>query len=125
MPVIQASFQPMMLVKKWKKIKHWIKTIRNGLILTLSTWLSTSCYQLTFHHDFKRLSAQHHATASQADFFLATQSLEPPVQLKSYCPGGVSQLRIEQTFYDGMIHYMTLGMYSPQTVKVWCSHSIR
>ncbi|MGC2165014.1 MAG: Bor family protein [Gallionella sp.] len=33
----------------------------------------------------------------------------------------VTQMQTQQTFVNGLLGLVTLGIYSPHTVKVWCS----
>ncbi len=44
---------------------------------------------------------------------------------RSSCPSGTSLVVIEQTVTDGLVHYFSLGFYSPHTIKVWCKRRIR
>jgi hypothetical protein len=30
------------------------------------------------------------------------------------------QMQSQQTFFDGLLNFITLGIYSPHTAKVWC-----
>jgi hypothetical protein len=60
------------------------------------------------------------AVVRQISTLFATTELEEARALRTVCPGGVSQTEVKQTAADGAFHYLTLGMYSPQTVRVWC-----
>jgi hypothetical protein len=44
------------------------------------------------------------------------------VDVKTVCNGrGAVQLQSQQTFVDGLLGVITLGIYSPRTAKVWCN----
>jgi len=46
---------------------------------------------------------------------------EQRVDVKAVCQGReVQQMQSQQTFADGLLGVLTLGIYAPHTVKVWC-----
>lgn len=54
-------------------------------------------------------------------FFLFGLIGEEYVNVKNICQGSkVRQMRSQFTFLDHFIGIITLGIYYPQTVKVWC-----
>ena len=54
-------------------------------------------------------------------FFLWGLVGEQRVDVKSVCGAGkVLQMQSQATFGDGALSLITLGIYSPHTVKVWC-----
>ncbi len=65
----------------------------------------------------------------RGDYFLWGLVGEQVVQLKQLCPGGVSRWRSQQTFVDGLLYFVTLGIYAPRHVTVECtggsSHAVR
>ena len=43
------------------------------------------------------------------------------VNVDDICAGsGVRQMQAQTTFEDGLFSFITLGIFSPRTVKVWC-----
>lgn len=43
------------------------------------------------------------------------------VDVKAVCDGkDVKQMQSQQTFPDSLLTLITLGLYAPHTVKVWC-----
>ena len=47
---------------------------------------------------------------------------EHRVDVQSICSGKKPvQMQSQQTFTDGFLGIITLGIYSPHSVKVWCS----
>jgi Bor protein len=37
------------------------------------------------------------------------------------CPGGVAVIETQQTFLNGLVGALTLGIYTPQTVRITCA----
>lgn len=49
--------------------------------------------------------------------------LVPPatVSTTSQCPGGVSKVETQQSFVNGLVGLLTLGIYTPMSIKVTCA----
>lgn len=46
---------------------------------------------------------------------------EHRINVKEVCADkGVAQMQTQQTFEDGLLGVITLGIYAPHTAKVWC-----
>ena len=88
-----------------------------SIILMLGT---SSCYQTYLFLEASEQPHEPDAVVRQISTLFATTELEEARALQTVCPGGVSQMEVEQTAADGAFHYLTFGMYSPQTVRVWC-----
>ena len=88
-----------------------------SIILMLGT---SSCYQTYLYLEASEQPHEPDAVIRQISTLFATTELEEARALQTVCPGGVSQMEVEQTAADGAFHYLTFGMYSPQTVRVWC-----
>jgi len=94
--------------------------INTGLAIMLS-----GCYTLRVYHDTDKLREKHDGEISSISMIFAGNQIGGPAQIRSVCPSGASLIEIEQTTTDGLLHYMSLGLYSPQTVRVWCKRRIR
>jgi hypothetical protein len=44
-----------------------------------------------------------------------------PIDVRQQCPGGVATVETQQTFMNGFVQVLTLGIYSPQYLKVTCA----
>lgn len=56
------------------------------------------------------------------NFYFWGLSGEHRVDVQSICSGKKPvQMQSQQTFTDGFLGVITLGIYSPHSVKVWCS----
>jgi hypothetical protein len=57
-----------------------------------------------------------------APFFLWGLVGEKVVNLNEVCPqGGAARWKNEQTFLDGFLGFITLGIYSPRTIVIECA----
>ena len=88
-----------------------------SVILMLGT---SGCYQTYLYLEASEQPPEPDAVVREISTLFTTTELEEARALRTVCPGGVSQMEVEQTAADGAFHYLTLGMYSPQTVRVWC-----
>lgn len=54
-------------------------------------------------------------------FFFWGLAGEKNVDVKTICAGKpVKQMQTQQTFLNGLAAIVTLGVYAPHSVKVWC-----
>lgn len=54
-------------------------------------------------------------------FIFGLVSPGDPVNLKQYCPNGVARIEAVQTFGDGCLGSITLGIYTPSTSVITCA----
>ncbi len=57
----------------------------------------------------------------RGDFFFWGLAGDKTVQLKELCPEGVSRWKSQQTFVDGLLGFITLGIYIPRHITVECA----
>ena len=95
------------------------------LIMSGFTIMLSGCYTLRVYHDTDMLREKHDGEISSISMISAGNQIGGPAQIRSVCPSGASLIEIEQTVTDGLVHYLSLGLYSPQTVRVWCKRRIR
>ena len=95
------------------------------LIMSGFTIMLSGCYTLRVYHDKDMLREKHDGEISSISMIFSGSKIDGPAQIRSVCPSGASLIEIEQTVTDGLVHYLSLGLYSPQTVRVWCKRRIR
>ena len=95
------------------------------LISVALTLLLLGCYTVTFYHDTDMLREKHDGEIKSTSMPLPFSRIGDPTNIRSTCPSGASKVEIEQSTLDGLIHYLSLGLYSPQTVRVWCKRRSR
>jgi hypothetical protein len=49
--------------------------------------------------------------------------LVPPktISTAATCPDGVSRVETQQTFLNGLVHLLTVGIYTPMAIKATCA----
>ena len=58
---------------------------------------------------------------SSLHFFLAGIVGEYSINVEDICgERAVEQMQTQSTFLDGFLYVLTLGIYTPKTVRVWC-----
>jgi hypothetical protein len=97
-----------------------INAKRTAIFGVISMLGISSCYQTRLYLEASEQPPEPDAVVPQISTMFATAELEEARALRTVCPGGVSQMEVQQTAADGAFHYLTLGMYSPQSVRVWC-----
>ncbi|PWU12881.1 MAG: Bor family protein [Bdellovibrio sp.] len=53
-------------------------------------------------------------------FFLLGIVGEETVDVQKICSGPPIQMQTQNTFLDSFLAIITIGIYTPKTVKVWC-----
>ena len=44
-----------------------------------------------------------------------------PVETAAKCPDGVAKVETQQSFVNGLVGILTLGIYTPMSIKVTCA----
>jgi len=83
------------------------------------------CYKVRFYHDTDILREKYDGNASSISSIVIGSQINGPMQIRSVCPSGASLTEIEQTMWDGLSHYLSLGLYSPNTIRIWCKRRKR
>ncbi|MDQ3231582.1 MAG: Bor family protein [Pseudobdellovibrionaceae bacterium] len=90
--------------------------------LVLAASLSTGCITATIRPQGGAPTAKEPKYSQRESFFM--WGLAPDariVNVKNVCGDkDPVQLQTQQTFVDGLLGGITLGIYSPRTAKVWC-----
>ena len=95
------------------------------LIFTGLAFCIQSCYTVRFYNDTDMLREKHDDEISSISSIILSNQIDGPAKIRSICPSGSSLVEIEQTALDGLTHYLSLGFYSPQTIRVWCKRRKR
>jgi hypothetical protein len=96
------------------------KRVGQALLLGCLLGSVSGCFRAQIYHDAAPLRETPDAELRQVSTLFASTELEEAAELRTVCPSGVSRVEVKQTAGDGAFHYLTLGMYSPQTLRVWC-----
>lgn len=88
-----------------------------GSCLSLGLLL-TGCYTISYKGDRAGAGAE---KSEWNNYFLWGLVGEANVDLQQVCPGGVSSWKSQQTFVQGLIGIVTLGIYIPRSVIAQCA----
>ncbi len=95
------------------------------LIIVALPLVLSACYTVRFYHNTDMLREKHDGEISSTSMIFTDSQIGGPANIRSACPSGASMVEIEQSTLDGLTHYLSLGLYSPHTVRVWCKRRIR
>lgn len=95
------------------------KTIAALTLLTLSCILS-SCYSVTLRPEGEAKLISEPTAETSYDFFFWGLAKKYNIDGKALCSGGVRQVQAQTTLVDGLLTVVTIGIYSPRSVRVWC-----
>jgi len=104
----------------------YLHSVALTLLITVALPLLLSgCYTVRFYHDTDMLREKHDGEISSTSILFSDSQIGRPANIRSACPSGASMVEIEQSTLDGLTHYFSLGLYSPQTIRVWCKRRNR
>ena len=83
-----------------------------------ATFLVTGCYTTRFQSNLAPGGAKYE---EKGNFFLWGLVGEKEVDLKKLCPAGAARWQNQQTFVDGLLGFITIGIYIPRTINVECT----
>jgi len=87
-----------------------------GLIIAAS-----GCYSVTIRPDGGFKMATQPSFEQRQDFYLWGLVGESHLDMSKICPkAGPAQMQSQATVVDSLLGLITLGIYSPETAKVWC-----
>ena len=107
------------------KLNYPLSVAVTLLITSSLPLLLAACYTVSFYHNADMLREKHDGEITSISMRLPFSHHDDPKNTRSACPSGVSMVEIEQSAMDGLRHYLSLGLYSPQTIRVWCKRRIR
>ena len=84
--------------------------------------LFTSCQTVTISPEGKKNIVSSNPTYERSqNFFLFGLIGENVINIEEICrERSVRQMQTQQTFVNGLVSGVTLGIYTPRTAKVWC-----
>lgn len=95
------------------KFKH---ALTLGMVAAVS-----ACSTVTIHPTNATKLTTEPTYQETKSFFLAGLVGERRVNVTEICGDkDVAQMQSQQTFGNGLLGALTLGIYAPHTVKVWC-----
>lgn len=91
--------------------------------LSLVVLLMSSCSTVTISNRENYKTSTEPNFERSYPFFMWGLAGEKEVNVADICQGkSPKQMQTQMTFIDGLLTGITLGIYAPRTVKVWCEN---
>lgn len=88
--------------------------------LMLAALLLSSCFTVRYTAT-PEVNGPHHE--EWVNFFLWGLIGEKKVDLDEVCPQGAARWQNQATFVNGLLYFITIGIYAPRTITVDCTGS--
>ena len=92
---------------------------RSALTLALTTFLLTGCFHQVVNTGVAPAAGNATITKTASLYFFGLVGAE--VDTVADCPTGAAVIETQQTFVNGLLAVVTLGIYTPQTVTITCA----
>lgn len=93
-------------------------TLAVGVVMLLSL---SGCSTVTIHPKTSHKLATPPSFEKSEPFFFWGLKGEHRIDVREVCKDKlVKQMQSQETFVDGFFTIITLGIYSPHSIKVWC-----
>ncbi len=92
---------------------------RSALTLALTTFLLTGCFHQVVNTGVAPAAGNATITKTASLYFFGLVGAE--VDTVADCPTGAAVIETQQTFVNGLLALVTLGIYTPQTVTITCA----
>ena len=96
-----------------------MRTIIFGFF-ALALVMATGCYKQDFVNPSVKAASEPAADMWQPHFLFGLIS-GADINLKEICPNGVAKVHEKLTFSNGFVGFLTLNIYSPNRVQVYCA----
>ncbi len=93
-----------------------------AITFVVLSFIFVGCQSVTISPDGRSSKVTTPPTYSKSEhFFLVGLIGKSNIDVNQVCGGRkVVQMQSQQTFVDGLLGIITLGIYAPHTAKVWC-----
>lgn len=84
--------------------------------------VATGCYSVTARPNGGAKDTSNPTFEQRQDFYFWGLKGESHIDTKAVCGRKqAAQMQSQATFMDGLLTVVTLGIYSPESARVWCS----
>lgn len=97
---------------------------RTSLVLAallIGVVMTSGCYSHTYRTGPRPARAEADYHAWQNHIIAGLVTLSDDVSLQAICPNGAAVIHNRVTFVNGLVGAITLGIYTPTTVRIWCA----
>lgn len=92
-----------------------------ALVSCLLMFGLAGCSSVTMQPEYRAAVSGSPSYQKRKHFYLGGLVGERRVDVKQICGDRkVIQMQSQQTFVDGLLGLITIGIYAPHSVKVWC-----
>jgi hypothetical protein len=97
-----------------------------NLLFTITLLLLAGCSTVTINPKGTTKLETEPTYEKSLPFFLVGIIGEKEVDVKAICGGrAVKQIQTQNTFLDSFLEIVTLTIYSPRSIKVWCDEGVQ
>jgi hypothetical protein len=93
--------------------------LRRGL-LSAAIVACCGCYSVTSRPNGGFKVATPPTYEQRQDFFLWGLVGESHINVREVCKGEPTQIQSQKTFVDSLLTIVTLGIYAPESARLWC-----
>jgi hypothetical protein len=83
-------------------------------------FMVSGCFRHTYVTDKPVAVYPAKETQFKAFFLNGIIPFEPQTPLQDTCPNGVARIETEESFLNGLVNYVTRGIYTPRTARIYC-----
>ena len=94
-----------------------MKSTLRALALVLVVVAMTGCHTMRFGVEDGHA---HNVVKERRNFYFWGLTPELQIDVSRHCPSGAVAVKDEQTFVDGLLSLITLGIYAPRTSEYHC-----
>ena len=92
------------------------------MVLIVAIMMSVGCATVTLTEQGTRKISSSPTYQKRQQFFFWGLAGEHSIDVKEVCGGrDAKQMQTQNTFVDGLLRVITLGIYAPRTAKIWCA----
>lgn len=92
------------------------------LALLMAVATLTGCATQTYHISPNAPQSAEPTKESMQTFFVGGLGQEQSIDANAFCGGAdnVARVQTQQSFLNGVLGYVSMGIYTPRQVKVYC-----
>lgn len=93
-------------------------------LFLITSFIFVSCHHITFK---KKRTANHFPSQDEwyNNFIVGLAETEGPIDVDAVCPEGFSRVESYQSFLNSLVLGLTMAIYTPLTIKVYCANTDR
>jgi hypothetical protein len=90
------------------------------LVVLAAGFMLTGCFHIRYVND-QPATPDPAATTWHHNVVFGLVEVSPPEDVNKACPQGYAAVKSEQSFVAGLVNILTIGLYNPTDVLIYCS----